>query len=827
MLLGTALLGAGLLATSAQAACSNNLLIDNYSKYSSNANSLGAYTSDDGSCTTLKADTANKKITFKANANCYFYTTFPDPCEKASTDGYNGLTFSVKAPASGSSLRVEIQTSTTCSATAAAKSYYFTVSGLTGNTQTVTIPFSQWAGANAASVKSFVFEEFSNTSGTWEIGQTSLVCGSSSGGSSSIIVTSTTKSSSVPVSSSTQTSSSSLPSGQTSSSKTSSSQSGSSSSNSSSAPGSSTLSTVVRSSTTSRVSVAPAATTSASSGTCTDLLIDDWSSQSRLTFLFYNAMLQPSSDDGTMTSVVVANNHVTLTKKDAASYFYSMLGCTSATNKYGGIGLTIKAAAGTTLQIELQTSASCDGSSNPTSNVLSSTDLGWTFSDTEKYYTIPFSKFAGLDTGHVTAIVFSNLNKVVNFGPLAFYCGTTGSAYPVPSSSQPAVPTSTVPATTGPNAFVIDAFANADSNALGFYHGGDDATTYKISGGKITFTMKGNSDLSWYTQVSGSCSDFTANDNGYLHIAYTGSAAFSVALQQHNPTCNENIAPYPQTWDDVEAGRYSNSAKTDIYIPMTHFNIDKKKTIGFSFKGFYTSATTTVSKVELVKTVPSGFLVPSKLDTAPLVFACTRPNSFAFAIDDGDPALAQQVLQAVNAANIKVTFFTVGAALLDTSNNLSNVYTEMLGRGHQIAYHSYTHPPMEGLPDYAAIDSELTQDIAAVKKTLNTQSKYFRPPFGTEGARVRERLASVIPGSKFVEWSVDVEDYLWALSTTPEKQLDAFKRDIGKGGNLVVMHYLYPTTVQYLPQFIALAKATGKQLMRVDQCMQDPDAPPL
>lgn len=50
-----------------------------------------------------------------------------------------------------------------------------------------------------------------------------------------------------------------------------------------------------------------------------DLLVDDWSSQSRLTFLFYNAMLQPSSDDGTMKSVTVANNYVTLTRKDASS----------------------------------------------------------------------------------------------------------------------------------------------------------------------------------------------------------------------------------------------------------------------------------------------------------------------------------------------------------------------------------------------------------------------------------------------------------------------------------------------------------------------------
>ncbi|KAI4275330.1 MAG: hypothetical protein LQ337_003314 [Flavoplaca oasis] len=725
----------------------------------------------DGSCTTLRADSANKKVTFGASANCYFYTTFPAPCQQASTDGYDGLTFSVKAPTGGSSMLVEIQTSDDCSTNAAAKSSYFTVSGLTGNTQTVNIPFTQWSGANPASVKGFVFQGFS-TGGTWEIGQTSFSCGGRSG------------------------------------------------------DGSGTATSASRSlSSTSQTSISASTTPSAPPGDCTDLLIDDWSSQSRLTFLFYNALLLPTSDDGTMESIVVSNNRVTFTPGDN-SYFYSSVGCVSATNRYGGIGMNINAPAGTTLQVEIQTSASCD-SSSPTSRSLSSTQLGWTFDGTEKYYSIPFSRYSGLDTGHITAILFSSLNQAVTFGPMAFYCGNSGSPYPISSPSQPVVPTSTVPATTGPTSFVIDAFADPNANALGFWHGGDDPATYSISGGEITFSMNGNADLSWYTQLSGSCTDFTANDNGYLHIAYTGSAAFSVALQQHHPSCNANVAPYPQTWDDVEAGRYSNSANTDIYIPMTHFNIDRSKAIGLAFKGFYERATTTVSRIEIVRTVPSGFSVPSKIETAPLFFACTRPNSFAFAIDDGAPAYAQQVLEAVNEADIKVTFFTVGAPLLDTANNLTNVYKEMLSRGHQMAYHSFTHPPMEGLPDKAAIDSELTQAIDAVQKTLNVRSKYFRPPFGTEGARIRQRLAAVIPDSKFINWSVDVEDYLWALSSTPEKQLDAFKRDLGRGGNLVVMHYLYPTTVQYLPQFIALAKATGKQLMRVDQCMEDPEAPPL
>ncbi|KAI9888333.1 MAG: hypothetical protein M1814_000563 [Vezdaea aestivalis] len=573
------------------------------------------------------------------------------------------------------------------------------------------------------------------------------------------------------------------------------------------------------------VKAAATPSAAAAAAACSDLLVDDFASQSQLTFLNYNVLVQASSDDATMKSLMVSKNRLTLTPTNTGSYFYTIFGCLSATNTYNGLGWLIKAPSGSSFQIELQTSPTCNGD-QPVSNVLTTRQLGWTFDGTEKYYAMPFSKFSGLDTGHLTAIVFSNFGRPTSFGPIAFYCGI-GSAYPIPQTVQPVEPRGTVPATTGPSAFVVDRFANRDSNALGFYHGGDDPATYKIANGKLTFTTKGNSDLSWYTQLSGTCSDFTVNDKSYVHIAYTGSAAFSVALQQHNPTCNENIAPYPQTWDDVVAARYSNSAKTDIYIPLSHFRIDRKKAIGFALKGFYTSDTTVISLIEIVKTVPSGFLVPSKLDTAPLYFACTRPNSFAFAIDDGIPDLAQQVVTSISRANIKVTFFTVGLPLLDASNNFTVLYKDMLTKGHQIALHSYTHPPMEGLPDLAAIDWELNKDIDAVQRSLGVTSKYFRPPFGTEGARIRQRLAAVIPDSKFVAWSVDVEDYLWAESSTPSKQVDAFRRDVNKGGNLVVMHYLYPSTVSYLDQFISIAKGTGKQLMRVDQCLEDPGAPPL
>ena len=564
-----------------------------------------------------------------------------------------------------------------------------------------------------------------------------------------------------------------------------------------------------------------------SAQTCSNLLVDDFVSQSRLTFLFYNSLFQATSDDGTMKSVIVGNpaNHVTLTPTNTNSYWFTQFNCVNAQSKYGGISLRIKAPAGSSFNVELQSSTSCSTDTNLKAVDQTTTQLGWTFDGTEKLYSISFSKFSGIGTGNLMTLFFNNFKKATTFGPIQFYCGDTVSEYIPPTVSQPSNPTETVPATTATaTALVIDSFSKKDSNALGFWHGGDDGMTLTYGTNKLTIKTE-DSDLSYYTQVTETCRDLTSFDGGYLHIAYSGSNTFSVALQQHNSACNENIAPYPETWDSIEAARYASA--TDIYIPMTHFNIVRKRSIAVALKGFYTTNPTTFTKVEIVKTIPSGFTIPAKLPSGNLVFSCTRPNSFAFAIDDGDPVYAQQVLKTIRDANIKVTFFTVGAPLLDPNTNLSNVYTEMKNAGHQIALHSYTHPKMEGLQTYADIDWEYQQDIDTVSKVLNLKSTYFRPPFGTEGARMRQRLAAKISNPTITGWSVDIEDWLWAETTTPEKQLDAFKRDVNKGGNLVVMHYLYPSTVSYLKQFIDIAKATGKQLMRVDQCMQDPNAPPL
>jgi hypothetical protein len=286
------------------------------------------------------ANAANGKLSVVPKANSYFYETFT--CQAASSKGYDAIDFSVKGPA-GASLTLEIQTKSACSADAY-QSYFYTISGLTGTIQTINVPLSSFFGANANAVTSFVWSGFSSLSTAWEFGKIQFGC---SAGSSSR-------------------------------------------SDSASRPTSSNI--VSRASTLSTISTSAAVPTDQ----CTNLLIDDLTPHSRLTFLYYNAMLNPSSDDGTMASVVVdsTQNRVTYSPKDGSSYFHTQLGCTNAENRFGGISMRLKAPIGTRLSVEID--SGCHGESDK-QTTLPSTDLRWTFDGTERLYSIPFNKFDGLD----------------------------------------------------------------------------------------------------------------------------------------------------------------------------------------------------------------------------------------------------------------------------------------------------------------------------------------------------------------------------------------------------------------------------------------------
>ncbi|KAH8426585.1 polysaccharide deacetylase family protein [Aspergillus melleus] len=383
---------------------------------------------------------------------------------------------------------------------------------------------------------------------------------------------------------------------------------------------------------------------------------------------------------------------------------------------------------------------------------------------------------------------------------------------------------------TGP--LTIDTFSNNETNALGHWHGTLEDLPFTTSPGSITL-YPSDPDQAYHTQLShAQCFNLTPYQDRYLHVVFSGPATFGVSLTQHNYACDPSIHPYPETWDTVEAARYealstaAHSAR-EIYIPLSHFNIDHHRVVSVGFSGFYTSDPTTIYRVDLVSrtNVPHSFRVPRKLPSGTLHMRCTVPNSFAFGIDDGKPGLARRVMQILEDEGILVTFFVVGMGIKDPETNFSAVYREMKTRGHQIALHSETHRKIESLSSNDEIDAEITRNIYALKDHLGIESRYFRPPYGTIGARTRQRLATHLTNPQIINWSVDIEDWLWANTSTPERQLEAFYRDVRRGGNLAVVHFVSESTVGYLVDVIRGVKKMGFKVMRVDQCLGDPASP--
>jgi hypothetical protein len=304
---------------------------------------------------------------------------------------------------------------------------------------------------------------------------------------------------------------------------------------------------------------------------------------------------------------------------------------------------------------------------------------------------------------------------------------------------------------------VIDTFQNPSRNDLGFWHGSGENLSLQHGPGFIRL-FPTDPDQNFHTQFdSNLCYSLIPWYNEFLHVIFEGTDQYSVSLNQHNDECNPHRSPFPSVADSVQAERYvihpsseisggdgdwdeddewdddwdsDDDVDTDtrdkkrrmhgrtrgsqrkyssarvrippgrreLYIPLTHFEIDFNRVVSVSFHGFFTQEPITLHRVEIVPSVPAPtpdnghFRLPGKLPSGRLVLRCSRPNSFAFGIDDGQPQFSQRVMRILEEENVRVTFFVVGAGLRDRSSNFTAFYKEMLKRGHQIALHSNTHP---------------------------------------------------------------------------------------------------------------------------------------
>ena len=293
---------------------------------------------------------------------------------------------------------------------------------------------------------------------------------------------------------------------------------------------------------------------------------------------------------------------------------------------------------------------------------------------------------------------------------------------------------------------VIDTFQNPTHNDLGYWHGSGEGLPVYHEPGLVRISPT-DPDQNFHTQFNiHGCFSLLPWKNQFLHVVFEGTEEFTVSLNEHNSECYPQRSPFPGVPDSVQASRYvmrsqvnkggddssdssenststtahkrkvrrqgkqdncgddnndpglASPERTELFIPLSHFHINHQRVVSVSFSGFYTNESLTLYRVDIVSNIPppsqdnNQFLIPEKIPSGTMVLRCSRPNSFAFGIDDGQPQYAQEVMRILDDEDVRVTFFAVGAGLSDHSTNFSNFYREMLGKGHQVAFHSNTHP---------------------------------------------------------------------------------------------------------------------------------------
>ena len=208
------------------------------------------------------------------------------------------------------------------------------------------------------------------------------------------------------------------------------------------------------------------------------------------------------------------------------------------------------------------------------------------------------------------------------------------------------------------------------------------------------------------------------------------------------------------------------------------------------------------------------------------------PKIVCLTFDDGPSKTTPAVLEALNNAGVKATFFVVATGY---NEKYLPLLAEASAAGHQIAFHSASH---EYSDIYRGSDA-YWQDIALLKQRvspyINAESiRYLRFPGGSTntvsrrygGKGLMKQLKSEVEqkGYQWVDWNVCAED---AVGGKPSAST-IFRNVVRETGEqtqcIVLMHDSSSTrtTAEALPDIIAWYKDNGFAFCTVEQVVPLP-----
>ncbi len=176
----------------------------------------------------------------------------------------------------------------------------------------------------------------------------------------------------------------------------------------------------------------------------------------------------------------------------------------------------------------------------------------------------------------------------------------------------------------------------------------------------------------------------------------------------------------------------------------------------------------------------------------------------ALTFDDGPrAATTTPLLDGLARRGVHATFFVIGENV--EGNEL--LLQRMEGEGHQVGLHTYHHKSLDGLnaSDFYAEVDQLRETLTAL---LGRTDFMLRPPYGMMSPAAQARAAAPI-----ILWSVDPED--WSDRDTG-RQTAAILDNV-KDGDIILLHDIYPASVDTALQVVDALMAQGYHFVTVEE----------
>ncbi|OCH96694.1 glycoside hydrolase/deacetylase [Obba rivulosa] len=215
------------------------------------------------------------------------------------------------------------------------------------------------------------------------------------------------------------------------------------------------------------------------------------------------------------------------------------------------------------------------------------------------------------------------------------------------------------------------------------------------------------------------------------------------------------------------------------------------------------------------------------------VTTCPDKLTWGLTYDDGPAPYTPNLLQYLDANDLKATIFTVGSRAISYPNTLRDEYIS----GHQIAVHTWSHPYMTTLTNDEII-AELGWSKKIIKDVLGVTPNFWRPPYGDVDNRVRAIATAM--GLQTSMWTrisptatFDTGDYNVAGGlVSPYQVLNNWESIMGNAstistGFIVLEHDLFAQSVDLATGYIlpqALVHNPPFNIMPIVSCLNKPMA---